>query len=224
MIDIFRGEVNIRACLFKMCMEKFMIEYPSIMRETDAIDYVNEFKRYNSSINGIARLDRYLDDYDSWICYLESEKVIKPNEKTVPTVTYFIVRKNDNRIVGMINIRLAMNERVRKSYGTVGYSIRPTERGKGYGKLSLFFGVLVCNCLGIKKIYLECDKDNYASAKIITDLGGIFKCGKLNEKTGKIESFYNIDTQKSFHKYSDIYCSMVDNIPQNFFMGVVNEK
>lgn len=123
MIDIFRGEVNIRACLFKMCMEKFMIEYPSIMRETDAIDYVNEFKRYNSSINGIVRLDRYLDDYDSWICYLESEKVIKPNEKT-----------------------------------------------------------------------------------------------------GKIESFYNIDTQKSFHKYSDIYCSMVDNIPQNFFMGVVNEK
>lgn len=35
----------------------------------------------------------------------------------------------------MINIRLALNERLKKYGGNIGYSIRPTERGKGYKDL-----------------------------------------------------------------------------------------
>ena len=34
----------------------------------------------------------------------------------------------------MINIRLALNDRLKKIGGHIGYSIRPTERGNGYNK------------------------------------------------------------------------------------------
>ena len=36
-----------------------------------------------------------------------------PSEERVPAKTYFLIRESDNKIVGMINIRLALNERLK---------------------------------------------------------------------------------------------------------------
>ena len=49
-------------------------------------------------------------------------------ESKIPAITYFYVREADDRIVGMINIRLALNDFLRKEGGHIGYSVRPTER------------------------------------------------------------------------------------------------
>ena len=38
----------------------------------------------------------------------------------------------------MINIRLALNERPRRFGGNIGFSIRPSERGKGCNKINLY--------------------------------------------------------------------------------------
>ena len=46
-------------------------------------------------------------------------------EEKVPAETYFLVRKSDNKIVGMINIRLQLNEKLKAFGGNIGYSIRP---------------------------------------------------------------------------------------------------
>ena len=63
----------------------------------------------------------------------------------------------------MINIRLALNEKLRKTGGNIGYSIRPTERGKGYNKINLYLGLKVCRDHGMEKVLLDADKDNEAS-------------------------------------------------------------
>ena len=60
----------------------------------------------------------------------------KLNEEKVPAETYFLVRKRDNKIVGMINIRLQLHEKLKEFGGNIGYSIRPTERRKGYNKIN----------------------------------------------------------------------------------------
>lgn len=59
----------------------------------------------------------------------------------VPNKTFFLIRCEDNKIVGMINIRLELNEKLKNSGGHIGYSVRPTERRKGYNKINLYLGL-----------------------------------------------------------------------------------
>lgn len=126
-------------------MERFYFEEPSIDRKEEAINYINEFYQYNSDINGVGGLHRYLDNYEGWLEKLEEDYTRIPNEEKVPSRTYFLVRESDNRIIGMINIRLALNEKLSKSGGHIGYSIRPSERRKGYNKINLYLGLKVCD-------------------------------------------------------------------------------
>ncbi len=65
-------------------MEKFHYEKPSIERKTDALDFIDEFHKYNSNINGVGGLDRYLNDYEGWLKKLEDDENMKPNSKRVP--------------------------------------------------------------------------------------------------------------------------------------------
>lgn len=154
-------------------MDKFKFEIPTKEREQDAIDFINEFYEYNSDINGTGGLQRYLDNYDGWLEKLEEDYKRIPNEEKVPARTYFLVRESDNEIVGMINIRLALNERLKKYGGHIGFCIRPTERGKGYNKINLYLGLKICKEHGIKEVFMDADKENPASWKTMESLGGI---------------------------------------------------
>ena len=112
-------------------MERLYLEEPSIERKEDAIEYIKEHHEYNSRINGTGGLNRYIDDYEGWLEKLEQDYIQEPDEERVPARTYFLVRENDNKIVGMINIRTVLNESLKKYGGHIGYGIRPTERKKG---------------------------------------------------------------------------------------------
>ncbi len=156
-------------------MEKFYFEIPTKNREKDAFDYIKEFLDYKSNINGVGGLDRYyqIGDYDGWLSKLEKDYVTIPSEERVPARTYFLVRENDNKIIGMINIRLALNESLRYIGGHIGYSIRPTERGKGYNHINLYLGLKTCQEYGLKTIMLDALKSNTASWKTMEKLGGV---------------------------------------------------
>lgn len=153
-------------------MEKFKFVIPTIEWKKKAIDFINEFYKYNSNINGTGGLQRYLDNYEGWLEKLEEDYTRQPSEEKVPARTYFFVRESDNKIIGMINIRLALNESLKKYGGHIGYSIRPTERGNGYNKINLYLGLKVCKEYGIEEVFMDADKDNPASWKTIESLGG----------------------------------------------------
>ena len=153
-------------------MEKFKFVVPTIEWKKKAIDFINEFYKYNSNINGTGGLQSYLDNYEGWLDKLEEDYTRQPREEKVPPRTYIFVRESDNKIIGMINIRLALNESLKKYGGHIGYSIRPTERGNGYNKINLYLGLKVCKEYGIEEVFMDADKDNPASWKTIESLGG----------------------------------------------------
>lgn len=187
-------------------MEKFCLEIPSIQRKEDALNYIKEFYEYNSDINGVGGLHRYLDNYEEWLKKLESDYTRIPNEEKVPARTYFLVRKNDNRIVGMINIRLALNEKLRKFGGNIGYCVRPTERGKGYNKINLYLGLRVCESYGISEVFMDADLDNPASWKTMEALGGTrVREYYDNENAHCIVVDYTIDVSKSLEDHRQEY-------------------
>lgn len=187
-------------------METFKHIKPTKAYEKKAIEYIKEFYEHNSQINGVGGLHRFLNDYDGWLKKLEHDYSRIPTEEKVPAKTFFLVRISDNRIVGMINIRLALNKRLKKYGGHIGYSIRPTERQKGYNKINLYLGLLYCQEHGIKKVLMDCDKENFASAKTIQALGGKL----VNEYFDKeistcIVQNYIIDVDKAIVDNKDKY-------------------
>lgn len=181
------------------------LEIPTIKRKEEAIQYIQEFYEYNSAINGVGGLNRYLDNYEGWLEKLEQDYVRVPSEEKVPARTYFLVRTSDDKIIGMINIRLALNKRLREYGGNIGYSIRPTERRKGYNKVNLYLALKVCQEYAIKEVLMDCDKDNLGSAKTIQALGGKLIREYFCEKDGSIVQDYKIDVDDSLVRYKKKY-------------------
>ena len=193
-------------------MEKLKHIKPSKEYEQDALEYINEFYEYNSDINGTGGLQRYLDNYDGWLEKLEEDRTRIPNEEKVPAETYFLVRENDNKIVGMINIRLTLNENLKKFGGHIGYSIRPTERKKGYNKVNLYLGLLCCKEHGISEVLMDCDKSNLGSAKTMQALGGkLIKEYYDDTYAHCIVQDYIINVEEAIEKYSSIYEPFIIN-------------
>ena len=187
-------------------MEKFYFEIPGIERKEDAADYIREFREYQSEINGTGGLDRFVDsgDYEGWLEKLSMDYTRIPDEKRVPARTYFLVRESDSRIVGMINIRLALNERLSHYGGNIGYSIRPTERGKGYNNINLYLGLKVCRKYGIERIFMDADLENPASWKTMEAFGGV----RVREYYDDVNAHctvvdYNIDVNQALDSHPE---------------------
>jgi predicted acetyltransferase len=156
-------------------MSELKLVVPSKEYDQKAFDYIKEFKEYNSEINGTGGLDRY-DNYEEWLAKLQRDLDINNiPEGKVPANTYFCIRLSDNRVVGMINIRHKLNDFLLNEAGHIGYSIRPTERKKGYGTLMLKLGLEKSRELKLDKVLITCDKVNIGSAKVIQNNNGILE-------------------------------------------------
>ena len=186
-------------------MERFCFEVPGPKRKEEAIEFINEFREYNSQINGVGGLHRFLEDYEGWLKMSEERNTIEPSEEKVPAREFFFVRESDDKIIGMINIRIALNERLKKYGGHIGYGIRPTERGKGYNKINLYLGLKVCNQYGIETVFMDADLENPASWKTMEALGG----KRIREYYDDVDAHcqvvdYTIDTKKALAEHSEL--------------------
>lgn len=195
-------------------MDRFYLEEPSIERKEDILDYLQEFVKYNSNINGSGPFDKCLDGV-SFEDTLELEQ--KRHDKDyafsigrAPSKTYCLIRSNDNKIIGMSNIRYSVSEEQIKNGAThIGYAIRPTERQKGYNKIQLYLDLLESQKLGEEHILLDCTINNIGSNKTIQALGGILSETKIDSYDNELTNYYWINVRESIEKYKDIYEPMI---------------
>ena len=151
--------------------------FPTKEHEAQAKEFYAEFVACSSETAGTGSLNHYLQEstYDAWL----EERVLGrldvanlPPDK-VPGLTYFCVREEDEKIIGMINIRPTANELLRTEGGHIGYCVRPSERRKGYGTQLLRLGLEVCRRMDVHQVIVSCDKRNLASAGVIQNCGGV---------------------------------------------------
>jgi predicted acetyltransferase len=94
-------------------------------------------------------------------------------DKFVPNT--FLVGLVNNKIIGRVSIRHILSEYLAVAGGHIGYGIVPSERYKSYGTMLLKLAIPVAFSLGIYRILITCDNDNFGSRKIIEKNGGIFE-------------------------------------------------
>lgn len=111
------------------------------------------------------------------ICKLRKRaETCKEAGTSVPSDMYLAVRTSDKRIVGMIDLRHHINHPVLGTWGGhCGYSVRPSERGKGYAKEMLRLNIEKAKRLGIHKLLITCSVANPASEKTILANGGVYE-------------------------------------------------
>lgn len=194
-------------------MERFYLEEPSLERKDEIIEYLDEFVKYNSNINGTGSLDKIYDGYTFEEAFerclnMKNEWYAKSINR-VPGKTFLLIKKDDNKIVGTINIRWNLSEKMLKFGGHIGYGIRPTERRKGYNKIQLYLVLLEAQKLNLDKVMLDCSVDNLGSDKTIKALGGILERCELDESDNTMTNVYWINVDESIKKYKDEYSKYI---------------
>ncbi|WP_160672243.1 GNAT family N-acetyltransferase [Clostridium sp. C8-1-8] len=136
------------------------------------LDYKREFIKNGDSMDGTAGLanSETFEEWYSALCDNLKEETVRKG--LVPATTYLALSRDDNHLIGMIDIRHRLNDYLLNFGGHIGYSVRKSERQKGYATEMLSLALKECLKLDIKKVLITCDNDNIASAKTIINNGG----------------------------------------------------
>lgn len=145
---------------------------PIIQLKEKALEYRQE--HFNSNefvINGSEMFDK-MKSYEEWLERITRNKNLDTVDSIwVVTDTFFVVRKSDEKIIGIIDFRHELNDFL-KPFGNSGYSVRPSERRKGYATEMLKLLLQYAKKSGYKEIYLSVEKENKPSHQTILKNGG----------------------------------------------------
>lgn len=175
-----------------------------ILREVKKEDKEEILKMYDEFIDSelIPGIDRFegirnlghLDEltFEEWLEELEKNKDEKQlPDNFSPQTTYLAIE--NNKIVGLINIRWKAVPILLNHGGFIGYGIRPSERGKGYGNEMLKLALMLIPKDVYKKVLITCKDFNIASKKVIEKNNGVFENIYYDEKNDCTYLRYWID-------------------------------
>ena len=147
---------------------------PTAQDKKQVLEYKEEFCRNNEILHGSGGLQS-AGTFEAWIRRTESMAIGKDiPENRVPETT-FLAFDDKGHLAGMVNIRHYLNDRLLQVGGHIGYSVRKSERRKGYGAEMLRLALAEAGKLGIQKVLITCDKENIGSAKTIQKNGGVLE-------------------------------------------------
>ena len=159
-------------------MDEIKLIMPSLEYDEDIFKFRQELIEVNDvdsfagcgSLRKCTNITEYLSILSKWM------SVDTCPDGCVPSNSYIAVRVKDNRIVGIIDLRHHIEHPILGLWGGhIGYTVRPSERGKGIAKEMLRLNLENCRDRKMEKIMITCSSDNPASEKVIVSNGGIFE-------------------------------------------------
>lgn len=133
--------------------------------------------------------------YKNWVIKIHSNAKI-PDKVWGKSLTYHAF--DNNKLIGLLNIRYELNNDTRMKYGDIGYSVKPSERKKGYATKMLEYALKECKRLNMKKVILGCYKGNIGSAKTIIKNGGVLVKEEIENL--ELNPHMQIEVEKQYYE------------------------
>ena len=145
---------------------------PTAEYAEDIMAFRAEFLENGEVIDGGSMLEEY-ESVDGWLAHLDEFSNNCP-DGFVPSDTFLAV-DGDNSVVGIIDCRRHIDHPFLGEWGGhIGYSVRKSERRKGYAKEMLRQALEMYRERGIEKVLVTCNVGNIASERTILANGGVF--------------------------------------------------
>lgn len=166
------------------------------LREIEKQDEEEILKMYNEYmlselIPGIDRFEGIRDfeklaelNFDKWTNDLEKNKYEENLPDEYSPHTLYLAINDEQKIVGAIGLRWKQVPVLMTFGGLIGYSIRPSQRGKGYASEMLKLALDKFRNTNIDNILITCKDFNLASKKVIEKNGGTFENIYKNKDDG----------------------------------------
>jgi predicted acetyltransferase len=132
--------------------------------------------------------------FSDYLAHLENEEQGSHLPASyVPSTMYwgFIGRE----LVGRLNLRHRLNERLVQTGGNIGYVVLPEYRQRGLATEMLRSALPMARARGLERVLITCDEDNIASRRVIEKCGGVFESTSAIPETGVIQRRYWISLQ-----------------------------
>jgi len=139
-------------------------------------DILAEFKAHGEKPSYGLHMKVSIDEYS---LYLKKDhdyrQGINLPEGFPPKTVYFLMEDSSDEIWGHVTIRHFLNDYLKDVGGHIGYDIRPSRRGYGYGTKQLTMALNICRQMGMDEVMIACNSDNSTSAAVIRNNGGKFE-------------------------------------------------
>lgn len=171
-------------------MEALKLVEPSAAYRDEILAYRREFLAQSGALHGCGALERYerAEDWLAHVAAMCSRDTCPP--ELVPSTSLLCIRLSDGRLVGMIDIRHELNDHLRRFGGHIGYSVRPSERRKGYAGAQLRLGLAAAGGLGLDRVLITCDRENEGSRRTILACGGVLEDEIMDENGTWIQRYW----------------------------------
>ncbi|MCT4632453.1 MAG: GNAT family N-acetyltransferase [Firmicutes bacterium] len=172
-------------------MKRLKLVLPCEKDKDKILDYKREFIESGDNIDGSAGLQNAKSFEDWYEAFCDNQKEETVREPLVPSSTFMAITIDKEELVGMIDIRHRLNDYLMNFGGHIGYSVRKSQRLKGYASEMLFLALKECEKLNISKVLITCNQNNIGSAKTILKNAGKLE-NEVAEET-RITQRYWID-------------------------------
>lgn len=177
------------------CVDELYLKIPDESDKDAVLEFRDELLKFGGELNGEGGIARENISYEEWLAKLK----LYSNQETVPEGKvrgdqFLTIRKSDNKIVGMVNVRYALNDFLFKIGGHIGDCVRPTERNKGYATEQINLALSIIKENNINRVLMTCKETNIASARSIEKNNGILE-NKVTDENGILFRRYWIDVK-----------------------------
>lgn len=156
-------------------MDELKLLEPTTEYLEQIVSYKQEFLENGDCMDGTSNLGLF-DNMEDWFQFIHtiSNRAFCSSD-LITGMQYICVRVKDNKVVGMLCIRDKLDEFSARYIGNIGYSIRKSEREKGYATQQLKLALGLCRKRGMDRVLITCNKENIASVKTILANGGVLE-------------------------------------------------
>lgn len=134
------------------------------------------------------------EKFKELVQYLEDVENGINSDGRAPSTTMWLYDEEQDKIIGLYNLRHVLIGDMGKLWGHIGYGVRPSERRKGYATFLLKSTMNAACERGINDVYVGAYSDNIASCKTIEKCGFQFDEVMIDEGCGK-------EIRKYFYKF-----------------------